>query len=244
MGIPVIGCHCSVCHSGSPYNQRMRPSGLLTFRNKKYLIDCGPDFRMQALKYHIEHLDGLLLTHAHHDHTAGIDELRAYHLYSKKALPCLLSQETADDLLKRYYYIFVKKNPEALTPQLTLQILETEKGEVLFQELSVQYVSYKQGGMKVNGFRFGNFAYISDIRDYSENLFESLLGVEILVLSALRLDPSPFHFGLDEAIQFARRVGAEHTWLTHIAHDLDHETSNAYLPPNVRMAYDGLKLTF
>jgi phosphoribosyl 1,2-cyclic phosphate phosphodiesterase len=88
MGIPVIGCHCSVCQSDSPCNKRMRPSGLITIDNKKFLIDCGPDFRMQALEHHIDRLDGLILTHAHHDHTAGIDELRALYLRQKIPLPC------------------------------------------------------------------------------------------------------------------------------------------------------------
>lgn len=244
MGIPVIGCGCPVCRSGSPCNQRSRPSGVITIGKKQFLIDCGPDFRMQALKYNISHLDGLILTHAHHDHTAGIDELRVLYLRSKKHLPCLLSHDTAEEIRNRYYYIFDKPAQDQLLPRIRLQILEDARGEVNFEGVPIRYVTYEQAGMKVNGFRFGNFAYISDIRHYPETLFEDLAGVETLVLSALRFEKTPFHLGIDEAIAFAQRLGAHHTWLTHIAHELDHEATNAYLPANIRMAYDGLELTW
>lgn len=245
MGIPVIGCHCPVCTSDSPCNHRMRPSGLITINNKKLLIDCGPDFHWQALQHHIDKLDGLLLTHAHHDHIAGIDELRIYYMRSKTPLPCLLSKPTATELTSRYRYIFEDEGQEGkLTARLDLQILEGVHGQVNFQGINIGYVSYEQAGMRVNGFRFGNFAYLSDIRHYPEAIFEHLIGVDTLVLSALRFTPSPMHFSVDEAIAFAKRVGAQQTWLTHIAHELDHEEANAYLPSNIRMAYDGLELTF
>lgn len=245
MGIPVIGCHCPVCRSESPCNQRLRPSGLLTIENKQILIDCGPDFRLQALRHHISKLDGLMLTHAHHDHIAGIDELRVMYMRTKTPLPCLLSEFTGADLQLRYAYIF-KDPTEAMkiTSRLDLQILKGERGETSFLGYNIGYFTYTQGGMPVNGFRLGNFAYVSDIRNYPETIFEDLAGVDILILSALRFDLSAFHFGIEEAIAFANRVGASHTWLTHIAHELEHEATNDYLPPNVRMAYDGLKLNF
>lgn len=245
MGIPVIGCHCPVCSSESPCNQRLRPSGLLTIGNKKLLIDCGPDFRIQALRHHLDTLDGIIITHAHHDHIAGIDELRVYSMHRKVSLPCLLSKETADDLKIRYHYIFQEKAlPNKLLPQMSLQVLDKTHGQTVFQGIKIHYMSYHQAGMQVNGFRFGNFAYVSDIRHYQERIFKDLHGIETLVLSALRYTQSDFHFSIDEAITFANRVGAKHTWLTHIAHELEHEATNAYLPHNIRMAYDGLELTF
>lgn len=245
MGIPVIGCHCPVCTSDSPCNQRMRPSGLVTINGKKWLIDCGPDFHWQALKHHIDTLDGLLLTHAHHDHIAGIDELRVYYMRSQTQMPCLVSKQTASELTTRYRYIFEDEGMEKkLTPRLSLQILEGSHGQVEFQGNKIGYFSYEQAGMRVNGYRFGNFAYVSDIRHYTDAIFEHLHGVDILILSALRFTPSPMHFTVDEAVAFAERVGAQQTWLTHIAHELDHEEANAYLPSHIRMAYDGLELTF
>lgn len=244
MGIPVIGCHCPVCESDSPFNKRLRPSGLLTINNKKILIDCGPDIRLQALRYHIDSLDGLLLTHAHHDHTAGIDELRVYYMRSHTPLPCLLSKATSIDVATRFPYIFNRSGTENLTARIDLQIFDKVHGEADFLGIKIQYVTFEQAGMLVNGFRIGNFAYLSDIRYYSDAIFDHLQGVDILVISALRMTPSPFHLSVDEAIAFSQRVGVKNTWLTHIAHDLDHDKTNAYLPSNVRMAYDGLSLNF
>lgn len=247
MGIPVIGCKCKICHSDSPCNHRLRPSGLITINGKNILIDCGPDFREQALKYHLDHLDGLIITHAHHDHIAGVDELRVYFMHHKKSLPCLLSPATAGELLTRYSYIF-QEHAEAqkLTTKISLQILPEEPhGTTIFENIPIQFISYEQAGMIVNGLRFGDFAYLTDIRNYSEEIFDHLIGVKTLVVSALRFEPaSPFHFTVDEAVAFSQKIGATHTWLTHIAHDLDHEETNSYLPANVRMAYDGLEIHF
>lgn len=245
MGIPVIGCHCEVCKSESPCNHRTRTSGLVTINGKKFLIDCGPDFRIQALQHHIVALDGLLLTHTHHDHVAGIDELRVFYMWNKTPLPCLLSKESEQDLRRRYHYIFEDLQvSKKLTARMKMYILEGDSGIIQFEGIKIRYVTYEQAGMKVNGYRFGNFAYISDISKFPESIYEELKGIEILVVSALRETPSPMHFSIEEAIAFSKRIKAKHTWLTHIAHELDHEATNARLPPNVRMAYDGLELNF
>lgn len=245
MGIPVIGCDCPVCTSESPCNQRLRPSALVTLAGKKLLIDCGPDFRLQALKYRINRLDGLLLTHSHHDHIAGIDELRVYYLNTREALPCLLSDVTAEELKMRFNYIFNEREESStIMAKLTLYTLHDLYGVTTFLGYPIQYVSYEQAGMQVTGFRFGDLAYLTDIRTYTDQIFQELQGVKTLILGATKMQPSFFHFSLDEAVAFARRVKATHTWLTHVAHELDHEFANSYLPSDVRMAYDGLELTF
>ena len=115
-GVPLIGCHCDVCTSDNPHNNRLRPSALLTYENgQRIMIDCGPDFRMQALRAQLNTLDGLVLTHAHHDHTAGIEALRIYYARQRKPLPCLLSKATHDDLMNRFNYIFDKRcRPQGL----------------------------------------------------------------------------------------------------------------------------------
>lgn len=245
MGIPVIGCRCPVCTSESPYNIRTRPSALITMGMQRILIDCGPDFRQQALKHHIDSLDGVILTHAHHDHTAGFDDLRIYIFKSHRSLPCLLSAESLADLKKSFYYIFEDHRPYMdMASRFDVRVLERDRGEVEFIGLKLRYFSYEQGGMVVHGFRMGNLAYVTDIKHYPPSIFDDLKGVDTLILSALRFPPSPLHFSVDDAIEFAKKVGAKHTWLTHMAHDLDHEKTNAYLPDGIRLAYDGLQLEF
>lgn len=243
MGVPVIGCGCEVCRSDSPYNKRLRSSVLLSIHHKKILIDAAPDLREQALKHHITQLDGVILTHSHHDHTAGIDDLRVYYLSSQLSVPCLLSEETAKDIRNRFDYMF-KVQPSEDSPRLQLQILPGDRGEMEFLGIPLKYMSYEQLNMKVAGLRFGKLAYITDIKKFPATLYDDLKGVETLIVSALRYTPSHMHFNIDEAVDFAIKVGAKNTWLTHLAHELDYFKANTYLPPNVRMAYDGLQINF
>lgn len=245
MGVPVIGCSCKVCLSDLPHNKRLRSSGLLNIFGKTILIDAGPDFRAQALREGLVHLDGFLITHTHFDHTAGIDDLRIFYLVDKKELPCLLSKASLDDIRQRYAYLFRKQLPQNnVTARFLFQPLEEERGNTSFLGIPMTYLSYTQGGMLVTGFRFGSFAYISDIKQYSETIFDDLKGVKYLVLSALRMGQSQVHFNIDEAVAFSRQVGAKKTWLTHLAHELDFDETNAYLPLDIRLAFDGLRIEF
>lgn len=243
MGIPVVGCKCSVCLSASPYNKRLRPSALITLKGKKILIDAGPDFRTQALNYGIDHLDGVIFTHAHHDHTAGIDDLRVYHMHTGGTLPCLASKATADDIRNRYQYIFAtERKPGKLLSRIDFITLNEERGDVDFLGEKIHYFSFEQAEMPVNGFRFDSLGFVSDIRNYPETIYEDLKGVEKLILSALRFESSKLHFSIDEAIQFSKKVGAKETWLTHISHDVDYDSAKQNLPANVFFAYDGLSI--
>lgn len=245
VGVPIIGCKCAVCTSVSPFNKRLRPSGLLRIGSKSILIDVGPDFRQQALRFGIDHLDGLLLTHTHYDHIAGIDELRIFYVRQNRELPCLLSKKSFEDLKIRYPYLFQRIGEAAtLSARLDLHILPAASGDIEFLGVKIGYFSYYQGDMAVNGYRIGDFAYVSDIREYDESIFASLKGVRSLVLSALREEPSQLHLSLEEAIAFGRKVGAKNTLLTHMTHNLDHNTTNAKLPSDVQLAYDGLEIPF
>lgn len=244
-GIPIITCKCRVCLSESIFNKRLRPSVLLKFGEKTFLIDVGPDFRDQALRYGIDRLDGVLLTHTHYDHIGGIDELRVFYFKHKLRLPTLSSIETYDELRHRFHYLFKTKQADGtLQSQLNFQILEEDFGHIRFEGLPVSYMSYVQANMKVTGYRFGNLAYVSDIREYDQRVVDALEGVDTLILSALRYTKSEVHFSIDEAISFAREVGAKKTLLTHIAHDLDHDETNRDLPEDIRLAHDGLEIPF
>jgi phosphoribosyl 1,2-cyclic phosphate phosphodiesterase len=143
---------------------------------------------------------------------------------------------------KRYYYLF--NNEGAATAKLDFSVLEHDAGKTDFLGIPIRYCSFTQSVMKVTGFRFGDFAYISDIQKYGESIFDVVQGVQTLVLSALKPETSPFHLSFDQAVAFARRAGAQETWLTHLGHFIDHDAGNALLPPDVRIAYDGLKLEF
>lgn len=244
-GVPLVGCTCSVCTSTSHFNKRLRPAGLFQMQRKNFLLDVGPDFRQQALAYKIKRIDGLLLTHTHFDHIAGIDDLRAFYFMQESPIPCLLSKETLQEIKTRSPYLIkpLKKNT-SISVRLDFQLLEKDFGEVHFEGIDWRYVSYLQAGMKVTGYIIGNFAYISDIRTFDEKIFSHLRGIDILVLSALRKSKSEMHFNLDEALAFARKVGAKKTYLTHVAHDLDHAKINRKLPQDVRLGYDGLEITY
>jgi len=245
MGIPVVACTCLVCTSTSAHNKRLRASALCTIGKQKLLIDCGPDFRQQALKYNIDQLDGVIFTHAHNDHTVGVDDLKTFCQKTGRPMPCLLSPETAKELQARFSYLFEEKEPYAgLMTRFAMQMLEHSRGDVVFQGVRIHYFSYEQLHMRVNGYRIGDLAYVTDIRVFPPTIFKDLAGVKTLILSALRMESSRMHFSLDEAVEFAKQVGAEKTWLMHIAHELDHKTGNAHLPENIRLAYDGLELEF
>ena len=206
-------------------------------------MDIGPDFRSQALRYQIDHLDGLILTHTHYDHIAGIDELRIFYLRQQRPFPCLLSWESLEDLKRRYNYFFqpIGEVP-TLSAQLEFFLCEEEIGELEFLGLKVGYCSYLQGGTKVNGFRVGDFAYFTDIKDYDDSVFLLLRGVQTLVLSALREESSPLHLAVQEAVDFAKRAGVKKCYLTHISHALDAESAPRQLPPEVELAFDGLRV--
>jgi phosphoribosyl 1,2-cyclic phosphate phosphodiesterase len=243
-GIPMIGCDCEVCRSVSPFNKRSRSAGLIQIEEKNTLIDVGPDFRTQALNFNIKHLNAVLLTHAHADHIAGIDDLRAYYFLEKKRIPCILSRETFEEIKLRYHYMLKPVTPEkSLSAQIDFQTLPDDFGDFELEGMHFKYFSYFQEEMKVTGFRIGNFAYVSDIRKYSDQVIDALKGIDILVLSALRHVPTRMHFSLEEAIAFSRRTSAKITYLTHIAHDLEYAATSAILPPDVKMSYDGLDIS-
>ncbi len=244
VGVPLIGCKCEVCTSKSPFNKRYRSSILLKIGDKRLLVDAGPDLREQALKNNMTYLDGVIFTHSHQDHTGGIDDLRAYSFLNKASFPCLASAVTAEDIYRRYYFMFQEQPNEKGFKRLKFEILPAHEGEGEFMGVKFKYFTYTQLGMPVNGFVFGNFAYVTDIHIVEDSIFKHLNGIETLVVSSLRFTPSHMHFSVDQAIDFARKTGAKKTYLTHTSHELDYYKTNTILPDDIRLAYDGLEIPF
>lgn len=244
LGVPVIGCTCPVCTSGDAKNNRLRSSLFLEYQGKKVIIDAGPDVREQALRAKISELDGVIFTHAHHDHSGGLDDLRVFAFRNKAPLPCLVSKESGEDLKKRFYFMFRSHPHEPQAGErIVFQELDSLVGESVFLGIPVRYFTYQQIGMQVLGLRIHNFAYVTDIKEYDDSLFEHLKGVDTLVLSALRFTHSTMHLTVDEAVQIAKEVGAQQTYFTHLSHDLDYVKTNALLPKGIELAYDGLQIS-
>ena len=244
LGVPVIGCKCSVCLSSDPKNKRKRAGALLQINGKSFLVDVGPDYKTQALENNIDFLDGLILTHSHYDHMGGFDDLRAY-AYLGKKLPCLMLNATFKEWKASYGYLI---KPSAEDPNcssfFSWHLLGDPNGKNVFEGLQMEHVSFFQMGMQVMGLKIGTFSYISDIKEYDATLIDLLKGTETLVLSALRKTSSPMHFSIDEALEFISLIKPKRTYLTHIAHEIDHETLLKELPASVTLAYDGLEISF
>lgn len=237
-GVPVIGCRCPACTSSDPHDQRARSSIRLQWEDTQVVIDSGPDFRMQCLRSGITRLDAIWYTHAHADHTAGLDDLRPF-CKPDQALPVRAQQSTLDELFHRHSYAFQNApNPYGVSkPTLQTFLIDGP-----FEEggLRVIPIPVKHGPFDVLGFRVGNLAYITDVNEIPPSSMELLKGLEVLVLTGLRPKPHPTHFHLDAAVEVAREIGAPRTIFTHMTHDLTHEQLLARLPEGIEPGWDGL----
>jgi phosphoribosyl 1,2-cyclic phosphate phosphodiesterase len=248
MGVPTLGCHCAVCTSADPHDRRLRPSVMIRWneagrdgtRERVVVIDTGPDFREQALRTGLTRVDAVLYTHGHADHILGLDDLRplSFNVF-REGGPILLyaSPETKAVLERIYDYTF---SPQATYPNRARVRLEPLAERNPIHGIEFLRVPVMHGEMEIAGFRFGNAAYLTDASAIPEGSFALLEGLEHLVVSALRHKPHPNHATVEQAVEWARRIGARQTWLTHIAHELGHEETNRTLPAGVRLAHDGL----
>ena len=244
VGVPTVGCRCAVCHSTDPHDRRLRPSAMLRWpgkdREQVVIIDTGPDFREQALRHRLEHVDAVLYTHCHADHIFGMEDLRpiSFTAFREKGpIPLYASDQTAAVLRRVYDYTFA---PDATYPnRARVEILPLEAGAMI-DGFRFTPVPVMHGEMLIHGLRVGKVAYLTDVSAIPEPSFELLHGLDHLVISALRHKPHATHATVAQATAWAQRIGASHTWFTHISHDLAHEATNRSLPPGLALAYDGL----
>lgn len=241
-GVPVIACHCQVCQSTDPKDNRLRSSILLEYNGYTVVVDTGPDFRYQMLRQKVDRLDAVLMTHSHKDHIAGLDDVRAYNYQQQQSIPIYSNKATHDALRKEFYYAFSDYKYPGV-PQLELEEIQAGEAFELYGEsiLPIEVMHFK---MPVLGFRIGDFAYITDAKTIAEESYAQLAGVKVLVLNALQKEPHISHLTLEEALEVAQRIGPDQTYLTHISHRFgQHADIQQELPAGVFVAYDGLQLS-
>ncbi|MGB7784881.1 MAG: MBL fold metallo-hydrolase [Salinimicrobium sp.] len=240
-GIPVIGSKHPVCLSSDPKDKRLRVSVLVEVDNYTIVIDCGPDFRQQMLSNNVEHLDAILFTHEHSDHTVGLDDIRPF-FFKQGDIPVFAHERVMKSLRQRFDYIFASENKYPGAPSVQEHVIKNEAFKL--KDLSVIPVNVMHNRVQVYGFRIRDFAYITDAKTIEPEEVEKLKGVEVLVVNALRKEPHHSHFNLEEALEFIEKVKPQRAYLTHISHLLGfHEEVQAELPENVFLAYDNLQIT-
>lgn len=240
-GVPVIGCACAVCNSLDFRDKRLRTSIHLNVDGTSLVIDTGPDFRQQMLREGITRLDGVLYTHAHRDHTAGLDDVRAFNFLQQQSMPLFGTEETLGQIKSDFAYIFGPKNYPGL-PQVTLHTITAEPFQFLGINITPLPVLHLK--LPVYGFRIGNFSYITDAKTISDETFKRLEGTDVLVLNALQREYHISHFNLDEALAMVNKIKPKTTYFTHISHKLGlHASIEKELPDNVHLAFDGLRLS-
>lgn len=240
-GIPVIGSDHPVCLSSNPKDKRLRVSILVEWDEYTFVVDCGPDFRQQMLNAKVSNLDGIVFTHEHADHTAGLDDIRPFY-FRQGNIPIYAHERVITALKRRFDYIFETKNKYAGAPGV--HCFEVENKAFTLGNLDIIPINGWHHQLQVFGFRFKDFAYLTDFKTIEDLEIEKLKGVKVLVLNALREKEHISHFTLAEALGIIKRVNPERAYLTHISHWLGfHDEVQHNLPENVFLAYDNLQIT-
>jgi phosphoribosyl 1,2-cyclic phosphate phosphodiesterase len=240
-GVPVISCTCAVCTSSDKRDNRLRSSVFIEVDETNIVIDTGPDFRYQMLRSKINKLDGVLLTHSHKDHIAGLDDVRAYNYFQQKPMDVYATEETQQALRREYSYIFDNPDYPGI-PQIRLHTIQSANPFAVngVEIIPIRVLHYK---MEVIGFRIKDFTYITDANYIAPEEMEKIKGSKVLVLNALRHQQHVSHYTLSQAMEIAKETGAEQTYFTHISHQLGlHNEVDAQLPEGMHLAYDCLEL--
>lgn len=245
VGVPMIGCDCETCESPDPRDKRLRTACHVQAGNLSIVIDTGPDFRQQMLRAQIRHLDAVLWTHHHFDHIMGLDDLRPYFFDCSAPIPCFAHRKSVDVLRSIFPYIWGK---ERMYPG-TLDLLVAESPFEITSRygnsglIGVIPIEVLHGAMQMNGYRLGNFAYLTDVSQIPSGAYDKLQGLDLLILDALRPQKHPRHFSIPEAIEVAQMIGANQTVFIHMSHQVLHARESAMLPVTMQFGYDGMVLT-
>ena len=241
-GVPVIGCSCAVCRSVDYRDKRLRVSVHVQTQGKSIVIDSGPDFRQQALREHINHLDALVFTHEHKDHTGGLDDIRAYNFRQQQDMPLYAEPRVLEQLQREYAYIFAQHKYPGI-PQVELHPILSDTAAFAVAGIEFQPIRALHYKLPVLGFRVGGFTYVTDANHLSPEALEQMRGSDVIVLNALRHEKHISHFTLQEAVAILEDLAPTRAYLTHISHQLGrHRDVEAQLPAFIRLAYDGLRI--
>jgi len=248
MGVPTLGCPCAVCTSayspGNP-NRRTRPSIAIAYNNHTVLIDTGPDFHIQAIRERLMAVDAVLYTHSHADHILGMDDLRPLSFRAPEDIALYADDTTAKVIERVFEYTFRAVDRYPTAARVQIHRLPTDLGTSIdLYGAKFERIPVTHGRNTIAGYRFGAAAYLTDMSDIPAESLPLLQGLDILILDALRREPHPSHSHLANSIALVEKIGPKRAFFTHISHDLDHETTNAELPDYIKLAHDGLKLTF
>ena len=239
-GIPVINCKCDVCKSTDYRDMRLRTSILLETKGTTICIDAGPDFRQQMLKANVSKLDAILITHEHKDHIGGLDDARPLIFSQKKPMTLYASEEAQEEIKREYSYAFTQED-KRYPGVPAFNLINIDNSTIHINDLSIEPIKLKHFTLTSYAFRIGNFAYVTDLSELSEEAFNKLKGIEYLIIEALRQEPHYSHISLSEAIDIAQRLNVKKAWFTHISHDMGKAADvNPTLPKNMMLAYDGL----
>jgi phosphoribosyl 1,2-cyclic phosphate phosphodiesterase len=239
-GIPMIANDDPVCLSNDSKDKRLRSSVMISWDDTCYVIDCGPDFRQQMLRENIQAINGVLFTHEHSDHTAGIDDLRPF-TYKMGEVPIYAQERVIESLKVRFSYIFETENRYAGAPKLTENIIDSSS--FILSGVDVTPIVVMHGKLPITGYRFGDVAYITDLKTMSDHEKKKLDGLDILIVNALRITAHPTHLNLEEALCFVNEIKPKRAYFTHISHKLGfHAEVQKKLPKNVFLSYDGLEI--
>jgi len=239
-GIPMIANNDPVCLSTDPKDKRLRSSVMISWDDVNYIIDCGPDFRQQMLRENVQTINGVLFTHEHADHTAGMDDLRPY-TFQMGEVPIYAQKRVIENLKIRFAYIFETKNRYAGAPKLSENLVGSSS--FVLNGVEVTPINVMHGNLPIVAYRFGKIAYITDLKTIAEEEKQKLQNLEILVVNALRIDDHPTHLNLEEALAFVDEIKPKKAYFTHISHKLGfHDSVQKVLPDHVFLSYDGLQL--